>query len=67
MKGLAAGVAGFRSNCGVDRRSARSRFYWSIRLLDGVDFIVLTVALFGIGEVLASCSMASAADSERRA
>src|SRR3954468_1184793 len=62
MKGLAAGVAGLLlGTVGVDPQVGVPRFYFGQSwLLDGVDFIVLTVALFGIGEVLASCSMASA-------
>ena len=62
MKGLAAGVAGLLlGTVGVDPQVGVPRFYFGQSwLLDGVDFIVLTVALFGMGEVLASCSMASA-------
>jgi putative tricarboxylic transport membrane protein len=57
LKGLAAGVAGLLlGTVGVDPQVGVPRFYFGQSwLLDGVDFIVLTVALFGIGEVLASC------------
>jgi putative tricarboxylic transport membrane protein len=57
MKGLATGVAGLLlGTVGVDPQVGVPRFYFGQSwLLDGVDFIVLTVALFGIGEVLASC------------
>ncbi len=62
MKGLAAGVAGLLlGTVGVDPQVGVPRFYFDQTwLLDGVDFIVLTVALFGIGEVLASCTTAGA-------
>jgi putative tricarboxylic transport membrane protein len=62
MKGLAAGVAGLLlGTVGVDPQVGVPRFYFGQTwLLDGVDFIVLTVALFGIGEVLASCYTSSA-------
>src|SRR4029078_6930510 len=62
MKGLAAGVAGLLlGTVGVDPQVGVPRFYFGQSwLLDGVDFIVLTVALFGVGEVLASCFTSSA-------
>ena len=62
MKGLAAGVAGLLlGTVGVDPQVGVARFHFGQSwLLDGVDFIVLTVALFGIGEVLASCYTSSA-------
>lgn len=62
MKGLAAGVAGLLlGTVGVDPQVGVPRFYFGQTwLLDGVDFIILTVALFGIGEVLASCYLAAA-------
>ncbi len=57
LKGLAAGVAGLLlGTIGIDPQVGVPRFYFGQSwLLDGVDFIILTVALFGIGEVLASC------------
>ena len=70
LKGLATGVAGLLlGTIGIDPQvgvaALRFRPVW---LLDGVDFIILAVALFGVGEVLASCRSMSAAkpDPERR-
>jgi putative tricarboxylic transport membrane protein len=62
LKGLAAGVAGLLlATIGIDPQTGISRFdHGAVWLLDGIEFIVLTVALFGIGEVLASCGGASA-------
>ena len=59
LKGLAAGVAGLLlSTIGIDPQVGVSRFdFGKVWLLDGVEFIVLTVALFGVGEVLASCTL----------
>jgi putative tricarboxylic transport membrane protein len=61
-KGLAAGVAGLvLATIGIDPQSGISRFdFGALWLLDGIEFIVLTVALFGVGEVLAGCSTATA-------
>jgi len=61
LKGLAAGVLGLLiATIGIDPQTGVSRFeFGQIWLLDGVEFIVLTVALFGVGEVLASASVAS--------
>jgi len=57
LKGLATGMAGLLlSTVGIDPQTGISRFdFDQVWLLDGVEFIVLTVALFGIGEVLSSC------------
>ncbi len=62
VKGLAAGVAGLTlATIGIDPQSGISRFdFGAVWLLDGIEFIVLTVALFGVGEVLAGCSTATA-------
>ncbi len=62
LKGLTAGVAGLLlATIGIDPQVGVSRFdYGKVWLLDGVEFIVLTVALFGIGEVLASCTLGAA-------
>ncbi|MEX0752554.1 MAG: tripartite tricarboxylate transporter permease [Xanthobacteraceae bacterium] len=59
LKGLLTGVAGLLlGTVGVDPQNGHSRFdYGQIWLLDGIEFIVLTVALFGVGEVLASCTL----------
>ena len=62
LKGLATGVAGMLlGTIGIDPQVGAPRFdFGQTWLLDGVDFIILAVALFGVGEVLASCRMASA-------
>jgi putative tricarboxylic transport membrane protein len=56
LKGLAAGVFGLLiSTVGIDQQTGVARFAFDqVWLLDGVGFIVITVALFGIGEVLSS-------------
>jgi putative tricarboxylic transport membrane protein len=61
LKGLAAGVAGLLlATIGIDPQTGVSRFaFGQVWLLDGLEFIVLTVALFGVGEVVASCAAAS--------
>ncbi len=61
LKGVAAGIAGLiLATIGIDPQTGISRFdFGAVWLLDGIEFIVLTVALFGIGEVLASCSQAT--------
>ena len=61
LKGLAAGVAGLLlATIGVDPQTGVSRFaFGQLWLLDGIEFIVLTVALFGVGEVIASCATAA--------
>ena len=57
VKGLATGVAGLLlGTIGIDPQNGIARFdFGQTWLLDGVEFIVLTVALFGVGEVVASC------------
>lgn len=62
LKGLAAGVAGLvLATIGIDPQTGIARFdFGAVWLLDGIEFIVLTVALFGVGEVLANCTSASA-------
>jgi putative tricarboxylic transport membrane protein len=59
LKGLATGVLGLvLGTIGIDPQTGVSRFdFGFVWLLDGIEFIVLTVALFGVGEVLASCTM----------
>ncbi len=56
LKGLTTGVFGLLvSTVGIDQQTGVARFAFDqIWLLDGVGFIVLTVALFGVGEVLSS-------------
>ena len=62
LKGLTVGVAGLLlGTIGIDPQVGVSRFdFGKVWLLDGVEFIVLTVALFGIGEVLDSCTLGAA-------
>jgi putative tricarboxylic transport membrane protein len=59
LKGLAAGVAGLLlGTVGIDQQTGVSRFdFGQVWLLDGIEFIVVTVALFGVGEVLSSCTI----------
>jgi len=56
LKGLVTGVAGLLlGTIGIDPQNGIARFdFGQTWLLDGVEFIVLTVALFGVGEVVAS-------------
>jgi putative tricarboxylic transport membrane protein len=56
LKGLSAGVFGLLiSTIGIDQQTGVARFAFDqVWLLDGIGFIVITVALFGIGEVLSS-------------
>jgi putative tricarboxylic transport membrane protein len=63
LKGLATGVFGLLvSTVGIDQQSGVARFAFDkVWLLDGVGFIVLTVALFGVGEVLSSVGKATPA------
>ena len=62
LKGLATGVAGLLlGTIGIDPQVGAPRFdFGQMWLLDGVDFIILAVALFGIGEVLDSCRTGAA-------
>ena len=64
LKGLATGVAGLLlGTIGIDPQVGVPRFdFGQSWLLDGIDFIILAVALFGVGEVLASCRSMGAAD-----
>ncbi len=56
VKGMMAGVAGLMlATIGVDPQVGSTRYmFGQVWLLDGVEFLVLAVALFGVGEVLAS-------------
>jgi putative tricarboxylic transport membrane protein len=56
LKGLLTGVAGLLlATVGVDPQVGTTRFtFGQLWLLDGIEFLVLAVALFGVGEVLAS-------------
>jgi putative tricarboxylic transport membrane protein len=63
LKGLVTGVAGLLlGTIGIDPQNGIARFdFAQTWLLDGIEFIVLTVALFGVGEVVASCGLGAAA------
>lgn len=56
VKGLMMGVVGLMlATVGIDPQSGNIRFvFGQIWLLDGIEFLVLAVAFFGVGEVLAS-------------
>ena len=58
LKGLVAWVAGLAlGTMGIDPQVGVPRYdFGQIWLLDGIEFIVLTVALFGLGEVLGGCN-----------
>jgi putative tricarboxylic transport membrane protein len=61
LKGLVTGVAGLLlGTMGIDPQVGVARYdFGQVWLLDGIEFIVLTVALFGLGEVLAGCTTAA--------
>jgi putative tricarboxylic transport membrane protein len=61
LKGLITGVAGLLlATVGVDPQMGSTRFtFGQLWLLDGIEFLVLAVALFGIGEVLATLRQGS--------
>ena len=56
LKGLITGVAGLLvATIGVDPQMGDTRFTFDqIWLLDGIEFLVLAVAVFGVGQVLAT-------------
>jgi putative tricarboxylic transport membrane protein len=56
VKGLAMGVFGLAlATVGVDPQVGNMRFtFGQIWLLDGIEFLVIAVALFGVGEVMAT-------------
>jgi len=56
VKGLMMGLVGLMiATIGIDPQAGNTRFmFGQLWLMDGIDFLVLAVALFGIGEVLAS-------------
>jgi putative tricarboxylic transport membrane protein len=58
LKGLIMGVLGLcLATIGVDPQIGNPRFtFGQLWLLDGIEFLVLAVAFFGIGEVLASAA-----------
>lgn len=55
-KGLAGGMLGLvLGTIGIDEQSGVTRFtFGQLWLLDGIDFVIIAVALFGVGEVLAT-------------
>lgn len=56
-KGLAAGMLGLvLGTIGIDDQSGVARFtFGQLWLIDGIDFVVVAVAVFGVGEVLSTC------------
>ncbi len=62
LRGLATGVFGLLlGTMGIDPQTGVPRFHFdALWLLDGIDFIVVAVALFGLGEVLATCNLGAA-------
>ena len=56
-KGLAAGMLGLAlGTIGIDEQSGVTRFtFGQLWLTDGIDFVIIAVAVFGVGEVLATC------------
>lgn len=56
VKGLMMGLVGLMiATIGVDPQVGNTRFmFGQMWLMDGIEFLVLAVALFGIGDVLAS-------------
>ncbi|MBK4217913.1 tripartite tricarboxylate transporter permease [Paracoccus caeni] len=56
-KGIAAGLLGLIiALIGIDGQSGVTRFtFGQLWLLDGIEFTVIAVAVFGVGEVLATC------------
>ncbi len=58
LKGLLTGVAGLLlATIGIDPQVGSTRFtFGQLWLLDGIEFLVLAVAVFGVGEVLATVS-----------
>ena len=54
VKGLIAAVLGvLLSEIGIDSGSGMDRFlFGQIELLDGIDFVVLAMGMFGISEIL---------------
>ena len=59
VKGLMMGALGLLiATVGIDPQVGSTRFtFGQIWLLDGVEFLVIAVALFGVGEVLASVEL----------
>lgn len=57
-KGLAMAAAGLLlATIGIDQQSGVPRFtFGQLWLLDGVEFTIIAIAMFGVGEVLASCA-----------
>lgn len=56
-KGLAAGMLGLViGTIGIDKQSGVGRYTFDqLWLIDGIDFVIIAVAIFGVGEVLATC------------
>lgn len=56
VKGMMMGLVGLMiATIGIDPQAGNTRFmFGQLWLMDGIDFLVMAVALFGVGEVLAS-------------
>ena len=68
LKGLFSGVMGLIvSTIGLDPMFSSPRFtFQNINLMDGVQFVVVMVGMFGVGEVLYQISQYSDAERARR-
>lgn len=68
LKGLLAGALGLMvSTIGMDPMTGGMRFtFGNINMLDGIEFVVVMVGMFGVGEVLFQISKRSEADKKRR-
>ena len=68
LKGLLAGALGLMvSTIGMDPMTGSLRFtFGQIKMMDGIEFVVVMVGMFGVGEVLYQISNRSAADKEAR-
>lgn len=68
IKGLMMGVLGLLlATIGTDPQIGTTRYtFGQLWLLDGIEFLVLAVALFGIGEVLAQDAQAMGGDKDQQ-
>ncbi len=68
FKGLLAGALGLLvSTIGMDPMTGALRFtFGNINMLSGIEFVVVMVGMFGVGEVLYQISKSSPADKEAR-
>lgn len=68
LKGLLAGALGLMvSTIGMDPMTGSLRFtFGSINMIDGIEFVVVMVGMFGVGEVLYQISKSSEEDKTKR-